>query len=653
MLPHQCRQLGQQLGYTTTITYSPTPGLIDLIYTRTTTTALTDVYLPAHPVGPITDYVNDPATAQLSTQLRQFAATQLPPYMVPATIMVLDSLPLTVNGKLDRHALPAPEFLTTTTYQAPRNPHEHTLTTLFSETLNITPIGINDNFFDLGGHSLSATRLIARIRTELATEVPIRVIFESPTVAQLAHWITTQPTHQPQTPLTPRPRPQHIPLSYAQQRMWDMHHLAPDAPIYHIPLALRLRGELDVDALGHALADVVNRHETLRTVVAAVDGALHQVVLPAERADMGWRIIDTAGWSGERLHQSLTAHASAIFDLSTQIPLRAQLYRVARDEHVLAITLHHIAADGGSLAPLASDLDAAYRSRRAGRAPTWVPLPVQYADYALWQRDYLGDPADPESVVGTQLQYWENALAGIPERLELPTDRPYPPVADYRGDTVAVHLPTTLHVQIARLARDHRATSFMVVHAALAALLSELSGSNDIPIGINVAGRNHPMLDDLVGAFSNSMVLRTEIGDNPTFAQLLDQVRRRTLAAFDRQDVPFGVLVELLNPTPSPSHTPLRQVILVWHNTQSAKWVLDDLKITAVPLHTRVARMDLVLSLTEKFTDAGLPAGISGVAEYRTDVYDAATIRAWISGLEKLLSVMTVDPQRRLPFSAP
>ncbi|WP_244187505.1 condensation domain-containing protein, partial [Mycobacterium gastri] len=477
---------------------------------------------------------------------------------------------------------------------------------------------------------------------------PIRVIFETPTISALAHWITTQPQHQPQTPLTPRPRPQHTPLSYAQQRMWEMHHLAPDAPVYHMPLALRLRGELDVDALGHALVDVVNRHETLRTVFTGVDGVLHQVVLPIERVDLDWRIINAAGWSGQRLHRSLTAHASATFDLSTQIPLRARLWRVADDEHVLAITLHHIAADGWSLAPLASDLSAAYLSRCTGHAPTWAPLPVQYIDYALWQREYLGDPADPQSLLGTQLRYWEMALAGIPERLELPTDRLYPPVADYRGDTLAVHWSAVLHDRIVRLARDYHATGFMVVHAALAALLSELSGSNDIPIGINVAGRSHPILDGLVGVFANGMVVRTQLGDNLTFAQVLAHVRARTLQAFDHQDVPFGVLVDRLNPTPSLSHTSLRQVMLVWHNTESAEWELGDLDITNVPLHTGVGRTDLLLSLTENFTDTGLPAGISGVVEFRTDVYDAATIHTWIDRLEKLLSATMVEPHRQL-----
>ncbi|KAA1243852.1 non-ribosomal peptide synthetase, partial [Mycobacterium simiae] len=433
----------------------------------------------------------------------------------------------------------------------------------------------------------------------------------------------------------------------------DMHHLAPDVPIFHIPLALRLRGELDVDALRNALLDVVNRHETLRTVFTSVDGVLYQAVLPVERADLGWRIVNAAEWSATRLRQSLAAHVSATFDLSTQIPLRARLYRVAEGEHVLAISLHHIAADGWSLAPLASDLNAAYCSRRNERAPRWAPLPVQYADYALWQREYLGDPADPESLVGTQLQYWEGALAGIPERLELPTDRPHPPAADYRGDTIALHWPAALHDRIARLARDHNATSFMVVHAALAAVLSELCGSTDIPIGINVAGRNHPMLDELVGNFANSMVLRAELGGDPTFARLLAQVRARTLQAFDHQDLPFGVLVDRLNPSPALSHSPLRQVILVWHNTEPPKWALGNLDVTVVPLHTGVGRMDLVLSLNERFTDAGCPAGISGVVEFRTDVYDAATIRTWIYMLEKLLSATVVDPERQLSTLMP
>jgi len=646
--PHRCHQLGRQLGYATVVTYSPIPGLIDVIYTRDGAPALTDVYLSGHPAGPLTDYVNDPTMTDLTTQLRQHSAARLPDYMVPATIMLIDSVPLTVNGKLDRRALPTPEHLSTIAYQAPRTRDEHTLTNLFSEILGTARVGINDSFFDLGGHSLSVTRLVVRIRSELDVEVPIRVVFETPTPAALAEWITAQPTLRAQPPLVPRARPERLPfsspLSYAQRRMWEMHHVAPEKPVFHMPLALRLSGELDVDALGHALTDVIRRHEPLRTVFEGADGDLRQVVLPAERADIGWRVVDATEWADELLYESLTADACAKFDLTTQTPLRAKLFRVTDDEHVLAFTLHHIAADGWSLAPLAFDLNAAYRSRRSGTAPNWAPLPVQYIDYAVWQREYLGEPDDPQSLVGSQLRYWEEALAGMPEGLQLPTDRPYPPVADCNGYTIAVHWSAALHAQIARVAREHHATSFMVVHAALATLLSELSGSNDIPVGINVAGRGHPLLDGLVGTFSNSMVLRTELngeGQADTFAQVLAQVRTRTLAAFDHQDVPFGMLVDRLQPTLSRTRTPLRQVILVWHNTESAEWALGDLAVTEVPLHTHCGRMDLVLSLNENFADTGLPDGISGGVEYRTDVYDAATIETWMNRLEHLLAAAT------------
>lgn len=310
--------------------------------------------------------------------------------------------------------------------------------------------------------------------------------------------------------------------------------------------------------------------------------------------------------------------------------------------------MHHIAADGWSLSPLAADLQVAYTSRCAGQAPSWAPLTIQYADYALWERAHLGDLADPHSNIATQLQYWEKTLAGIPERLALPTDRPYPPVADHRGDTAAVSWPAALHHQIARVAREHHASRFMVVHAGLTALLARLNASNDIPVGIAVAGRSHPELDDLVGTFANSIVLRVEMANDPTFAELLADVRARSLQAFDHQDVPFGVLVDRLKPTPSPAHRPLSQVLLAWQNNKSAEWALGDLDITTVPLHTHTARMDIVLSLNEEFTETGEPAGISGAVEYRTDVYDAPTIGASIDQLEKLLSAMTADPQRRL-----
>jgi amino acid adenylation domain-containing protein len=577
--------------------------------------------------------------------VREALATRLPPYMVPAAIMVLERFPLTVNGKLDTAALPAPDY-TANEYQPPSSPVEEILAGIYSNVLGLERVSIDQSFFDLGGDSLLAMRVIAAVNTTMDADLSVRVLFDAPTIAQLAPCISAGSTQL--TPLVPVRRPAAVPLSFAQDRMWTVNQLRGGSPVFNIPWELRLRGALQVEALRQALADVVDRHQTLRTVYPVVNDVPQQVVLPVQQADFGWQIIDATAWPAERLQQAVTNHACHGFDLATQIPLFAQLYRIADDEHLLATTVHHIAADGWSLAPLAADLDVAYRSRCAGQAPTWAPLPVHYIDYALWQRAHLGDPADPHSNIATHLRYWEDTLAGIPERVEVPTDRPYPSVPDNRGDIVAVHWPAALHHQIAGLAHDQHATSFMVVHAGLAALLSKLSASNDIPVGVAVAGRGHPDLDNLVGVFVNTVVLRVEVADDTTFGQLLAQVRARSLQAFDHQDMPYGMLVDRLNAALSLPPRPLIQVMLAWQNNKPAEPVLGDLDVTSVPLHTQTARMDLLLSLAEDFTDAGEPAGISGVVEYRTTVFTVAEIDSLISRLEKLLGAMTADPQRRL-----
>ena len=289
-------------------------------------------------------------------------------------------------------------------------------------------------------------------------------------------------------------------------------------------------------------------------------------MVPAERADFGWQVVDAGGWSADRLGEAIGAVAGHSFDLAAEIPLRAGLFRVADDEHVLVAVVHHIAADGWSVSPLVGDLGVAYASRCAGRAPGWAPLAVQYVDYTLWQRAQLGDLADGDSPIAAQLAYWEQALAGMPERLVLPTDRPYPPVADQRGASVAVDWPAGLQQRVRAVAGEHNATSFMVVQAALAVLLSQISASTEVAVGFPIAGRGDPALDELVGFFVNTLVLRVDLAGDPTFAELLAQVRQRSLAAFEHQDVPFEVLVERLNPTRSLTHHPLIQVMLAWQN---------------------------------------------------------------------------------------
>ena len=321
------------------------------------------------------------------------------------------------------------------------------------------------------------------------------------------------------------------------------------------------------------------------------------------------------------------------------------------DEHVLVGVVHHIAADGWSITPLVADLAEAYEARQQGRAPGWARLPVQYVDYTLWQRAQLGDFDDSDSRIGAQLAYWQEALAGLPDWLQLPTDRPYPAVADYRGASVAVDWSAELQQRIVRVAGEYNATSFMVVQAALAVLLSKLSASSDVPVGFPIAGRRDPALDELVGFFVNTLVLRVDLAGDPTVGELLARVRARSLAAFEHQDVPFEMLVERLNPTRSLTHHPLVQVMLAWQNWQdndSAELSLGDVQVTPLPVDTHTARTDLTFSLAERWSEAGEPAGIGGGVEFRTDVFDAATIEVLVERLRRVLDSMTADPARRL-----
>ncbi len=430
-----------------------------------------------------------------------------------------------------------------------------------------------------------------------------------------------------------------VPLSFAQSRLWFLDQLHGPSPVYNMTAALRIGGPLDVEALSAALADVVGRHESLRTLIAAPDGIPQQVVVAPERADFGWDVVDATTWPASRLQEAIDTAARYSFDLAAEIPLRARLFRVADDEHVLVGVVHHIAADGWSITPLVADLGVAYASRCAGQAPGWADLAVQYVDYTLWQRTQFGDLDDSHSPIAAQLAYWEQALAGMPERLQLPTDRPYPLIADYRGASVTVDWPAQLQQRVRAVAGEHNATSFMVIQAALAVLLSKLSASSDVAVGFPIAGRRDPALDELVGFFVNTLVLRVDVAGDPSVAELLAQVRGRSLAAYEHQDVPFEVLVERLNPTRCLTHHPLVQVMLAWQNVPgqdtdpAAGLALGDLQVTQLPVDTHTARMDLTFSLAERWTQAGEPAGIGGAVEFRTDVFDADSIEALIERL--------------------
>ncbi|MEV4753292.1 amino acid adenylation domain-containing protein [Streptosporangium sp. NPDC049248] len=568
--------------------------------------------------------------------LRDHLAERLPEYMVPAAVVPIGAIPLTPNGKLDHKALPAPAF-TSRTFRAARSGTEETLNRLFAEVLGVPRVGVDDGFFDLGGHSLLATRLVSRIRTVLGVEVPIRALFETPTVAGLAARI--EAAGQARDRLVPQLRPDVLPLSFAQQRLWFLHRLEGRSATYNMPLTLRLTGQVDIDALRQALDDVVARHESLRTVFSTVDGRPRQVVLP--RASVPWQVVDVA--AGE-VSDRVNAAARHGFDLSTEVPVRGEVFRIGAEEVVLLVLLHHIAADGWSTGPLTRDLVAAYVARSAGEAPVWEPLAVQYVDYTLWQRRLLGDETDGGSLFGEQLGYWRQRLAGLPECLELPADRPRPAVASYRGDAVRFEISPELQQRVLRIAQSTGATVFMVLQAALAALFTRLGAGTDIVMGSPVAGRTDDALDDLVGFFVNTLVLRTDTSGDPSFAELVERVRESDLAAYAQQDVPFEYLVEELNPRRSASHHPLFQVMFALQNAPMGDFELPGVRVADEPAHAGVSRVDLTVNVLERAEQDGGAAGIVGWAEFATDLFDVGTVNGLMARWVRLLEAVTTDP---------
>ncbi|KJK33589.1 hypothetical protein UK15_38900, partial [Streptomyces variegatus] len=420
-------------------------------------------------------------------EVRDVLAQRLPEYMVPSAVVVLDGLPLTSHGKLDRKALPAPDYTADTgngpggrPEKPPRDPREEILTGLFAEVLGVDPdrVGPDDDFFALGGHSLLAARVIGRIRGAMGAQLGIKAFFESPTVAGLARQLGGSTAVRP--PIVPVVRPERMPLSFAQRRLWFLYRLEGPGSTYNGAAVLRISGALDAQALRAALGDVMARHEALRTVFPEVDGRPYQHILPAAEArpEVSVETLDEA-----ELAAAVDRAVRHPFDLATELPLRASLFTTDEHRHMLVLVIHHIAGDGWSMGPLSRDLSAAYAARRAGRAPTWTPLPVQYADYTLWQRELLGAEDDPESLLAAQVGYWREALAGIPERLELPTDRPYPERAGYEGGAVPVRVDAALHRALIDLARSRQTTVFMVLQAAVGVLLHRLGAGTDIPIG--------------------------------------------------------------------------------------------------------------------------------------------------------------------------
>ena len=579
-------------------------------------------------------------------ELRRFLKLRLPDYMVPASFVELESLPLTRNGKLDRQSLPAPERSWSELadeYVASRTPVEDLLTGIWAEVLGVEQVGVHDSFFDLGGHSLLATQLISRVRELFKVEIGLRSLFEFPTVAGLAEVIETAIRAEQGVelaPILPVSRDQELPLSFAQQRMWFLNQLEPDNAYYNVPLAVRLSGKLNVTALAETLTEIVRRHEVLRTIIPTVDGQPVQVILPAQPIHLELEDL-TALDEDERqaeVERRTLAEAGRTFDLGVGPLLRVRLLRLDEQEHVVLLTMHHIISDGWSMGVLVKEVAALYASRSIGEDASLSELPIQYADYAIWQRNWLqGD------LLEKQLSYWRQQLGASPPILQLPTDYPRPAMQRFRGASEPVVLSQTITAALKDISRRERVTLFMTLLASWQTLLSRYTGQDDIIVGMPISNRTRTEIEGLIGFFANTLVMRTGFSDDPSFTELLSQVREVCLGAYAHQDVPFEKLVEELQPERDLNRNPLFQAVLALQNAPKGALELPGLTLSTISSDIQTSQFDLTLNLIEGRDE------VLGHLEYSTDLFEAATIRRMIGHFQTLLEGVVANPE--LPVS--
>ncbi|MBV9110009.1 MAG: amino acid adenylation domain-containing protein, partial [Gemmatimonadetes bacterium] len=573
--------------------------------------------------------------------LRAHLRRTLPEYMLPAAFVALERLPLTPNGKLDAAALPAPEYARADRYVAPRTPAEEVMAAIWAEVLRLGRVGAEDDFFVLGGHSLLATRVVSRVREAFGVELPLRALFEGPTVSAMAARVEAlrRDGAPALPPIAPVDRAGPLPLSFAQERLWFLDRLQPGSAFYNSPVALRLGGALDVAALERAIGQVVRRHESLRTVFAEVDGAPVQVIAPF--AGFTLEVEDVAPGDAAR---RAAEEAVRPFDLAAGPLFRARLLRVAPEDHVLSIGMHHVVTDGWSQGILLRELAALYASFAAGSEVALPDLPVQYADFAAWQRAHLRGAA-----LDAQLAFWRGRLAGAPELLELPTDRPRPAVQAFRGARIPVALDGELVGKLRALGHREGATLYMVVLAAFQLLLSRWAGSDDVVVGSPIAGRGRREVEELIGFFVNTLVLRTDLSGDPGFREALRRVRETTLGAYEHQDLPFEKLVAELRPERSLSHSPLFQVLFILNDAERAAasappaGAMPGLRVGGVEADSGTTRYDLTLDLSVQGD------GIGGALEYSTDLFERETVERLLGQLRQLLDRVVADPA--LPLS--
>jgi len=575
-------------------------------------------------------------------ELRSFVAERLPDYMVPSLFVALERLPLTVSGKLDRKALPLVEAGGPEQghiLAPPRGPIDEVLVGIWSQVLGKDEISIYDNFFDLGGHSLLATQVVSRVRKAFNIELPLRRLFESPTVAALASWVEwairmEETLEAP--PVESVPRDRDLPLSFAQQRLWFLDQLASDKSIYNGPIAIRLTGALNTEALRKTLNGIVNRHDVLRTTFVAVSGRPVQVIGPPQEVNLPATDL-TALAEAEREARALEVlnmESRKPFDLANEPPWRVMLLRMGEQDHIVLFVMHHIISDAWSTGILVREIATSYKSLSIGEEPSLPAMPIQYADYAAWQRNWL-QPAVIEKLV----RYWKGQLKHAPELLNLPTDHPRPRVQSYQGATKLFDLGADLSNKLNSLSRRHGVTLFMTLLAGFQALLHRYSGQDNIAVGSPIANRNRAETEELIGCLINTLVLDTDLSGNPTYTELLTRVREVCLGAYAHQDLPFELLVEAMQPERRSNYTPIFQVWFVLQNAPMEGLQLNELTLSEVVITTERAQFDLVMSLVET------SAGIHGALTYNTDLFVEGTIQEMIGHYRQMLEAGAGDEE--------
>ncbi|WP_395367080.1 amino acid adenylation domain-containing protein [Streptomyces sp. YH02] len=569
-------------------------------------------------------------------ELQRYLSALLPEFMVPAAFVALDELPRTPNGKLDRKALPAPDFGPASSGRPAATPGEELLCELFAEVLGRDEVWADSDFFHLGGHSLLAAKLVARLRARTGVHFGLRAVFDAPTPAELAECMRAASAGEAARGIPRRPEGAPVPLSPVQSRLWFADRLSPDTAEYLVPVALRLRGALNVPALESALHMLTERHEVLRTRIVETDDGPQQMVEPAVACPI--RVTDLHG--GQEVDSFVVEQVSLPMDLSTGTVFRATLGLVSDADHVLVLCLHHIVADDWSLAVLAGELEHLYMAAARSRRPELPELPVQYPDVAAWQ-SAKGDESG-------QLNYWRAQLDGMPQVLELPTDRPRPEERDVCGGRIEFTVPPALVERVAELGRESGASLFMSLLSGFQVLVSRYTGERDFGIATPVAGREHPDTEGLIGFFVNTLVMRATLDDDPTFAEHLGRVRETVLAAYEHQETPFDRVVEALQPSRDLSRNPLVQIVFALQTAATASWRLDDLAVERLTAHTRTSKFDLFVALEDR-----ADAGLAGVIEYPVALFDAATIERmavhYVALLEQLANHSEL-PVLQLPF---